>query len=52
VVGIHEGKNHWENPGVDGSIILRRNFRKWDVEVWIGLSWLGIETGGGNLWMR
>jgi hypothetical protein len=23
--------------------------RKWDVGVWTGLSWLSIETGGGNL---
>jgi hypothetical protein len=22
------------------------------VEVWIGLSWLRIERGGGHLWMR
>jgi hypothetical protein len=48
----------WENlrerdnsvdPGVDGRIILRRNFRKWDVEVWTRLSWLRIETGGEHL---
>jgi hypothetical protein len=26
-----------------------RIFRKWDVEVWTGLSWLRIETGGGHL---
>jgi hypothetical protein len=33
----------------DGRIILRRIFRKWDVGVWTGLSWLRIETGGGHL---
>ena len=27
-----EGKNHLKDPGVDGKIILRRIFRKWDVE--------------------
>jgi hypothetical protein len=32
-----------------GGIILRRNFRKWDVVVWTGLNWLRIETGGGPL---
>jgi hypothetical protein len=32
------------DPGVDGRIILRRIFRKWDVGVWTGLSWLRIET--------
>jgi hypothetical protein len=42
-------KDHWGDPGVDGRIILRRIFRKWDVGVWTGLSWLRIETGGGHL---
>jgi hypothetical protein len=41
--------DHWGDPGVDGSIILKRLFRKWDVEIWTGLSWLRIETGGGHL---
>ena len=36
-----------EDPGVDGRIMLRRIFRKWDVVVWTGSSWLGIGTGGG-----
>jgi hypothetical protein len=45
---LREG-DHWGDPGVDGRIILRRIFRKWDVEVLTGLSWLGVETGGGNL---
>jgi hypothetical protein len=30
-------------------IILRWIFRKWDVGVLTGLSWLRIETGGGHL---
>jgi hypothetical protein len=29
--------------------ILGQIFRKWDVGVWIGLSWLRIEKGGENL---
>ena len=33
----------------DGKIILRWIFRKWDVGVWTGLSWLRIGTGGGHL---
>jgi len=37
-----EGKNHLEDPGVDGKIILRRIFRKWDVGAWTGLIWLRI----------
>jgi hypothetical protein len=40
---------HLVDPGVDGRIILRRIFRKWDVGVWTGLSWLRIVTGGGHL---
>jgi hypothetical protein len=27
---------HWRDPGVDGRIILRWIFRKWDVGVWAG----------------
>ena len=40
------------DPGLDGRIILRWIFRKWDVEVWTGSSWLRIGTGGWHLWMR
>jgi hypothetical protein len=34
---------------VDGRIILRWMFRKWEVVVGIGWSWLRIGTGGGLL---
>jgi len=37
------------DPGLDVRIILRWIFRKWDVGVWTGLSWLRIRTGGGHL---
>jgi hypothetical protein len=37
----------WGDPDVDGMIILRWILRKWDGEIWTGLSWLRIETGGG-----
>jgi hypothetical protein len=40
---------HLVDPGVDGRIILRWIFRKLDVGVWTGPSWLRIGTGGGNL---
>jgi hypothetical protein len=42
-------RDNWGDPGVDGNIILRWTFRKWDVGVWTGLSWLKIETGGWRL---
>ena len=42
----------WGDPGTDGRIILRWIFRKLDVGVWTGSSWLRIGTGGGHLWMR
>jgi len=47
--GKPEGKNHLGDPGVDRRIILRWIFRKWDVRVWTGSSWLKIGTGGGYL---
>jgi hypothetical protein len=40
-----------KDPGVDGRIIQRWIFGKWDVRVWTGLSWLRIGTGGGHLGM-
>ena len=38
-----------EDPDLDGRIILRWIFRKWDVGVWTGSSWLRIGTGGRHL---
>ena len=35
--------------GVNGRITLRWIFRKWDVRVWTGSSWLRIETVGRHL---
>ena len=42
-------RDRLEDPGVDGRIILRMIFRKWNVRVWTGSSWLSIGTGGGHL---
>jgi hypothetical protein len=42
-------RDHFVDSGGDGRIILRRIFRKWDVGVWTGLSWLRIQIGGGYL---
>jgi hypothetical protein len=42
-------KDHLEDPGVDGRIILRWIFRTWDVGVWTVSGWLRRGTGGGHL---
>jgi hypothetical protein len=41
-------RDHLGDSGIDGRI-LRCIFRKWDVGIWPGLSWLRIGTGGGLL---
>jgi hypothetical protein len=40
---------YWGDPEVDGRIILRWIFRKWEGVVRTGWSWLRIGTGGGHL---
>jgi len=40
-------RDNLKDPGLDGKIILRWIFRKWNV--WTGSSWLRIETGGEHL---
>ena len=42
-------RDHMEKSRVQGMIILRWIFRKWDVWVLTRSSWLRIETGCGNL---
>jgi hypothetical protein len=41
--------DHLGDSGVDGNILLKWIFRKWDVGVWTGSSWLRMGAGGGNL---
>ena len=40
---------HWGDQDVDGRIILRWIFRKFEGVVGTGWSWLRIGTGGGHL---
>jgi len=42
-------RDHLENQGVDGKIILIWICRRWDVRTWTGSMWLRIGTGGGQL---
>ena len=48
-VGNLKERDHLGDPGVDGRIILRLIFRKLDVGVWSGSSWLRTGTGVGLL---
>jgi len=42
-------RDHLEELGLDGRIIIITwTFRKWDVMIWTGSSWLSKGTGGGD----
>jgi len=43
-VGNLKERDHLGDTDVDGRIILRWIFRKWNVGVWIGSTWLRIRT--------
>jgi hypothetical protein len=47
--GTRRERDHWEDLGVDGWLILRWISKWWDVGIWTGLGWPRIETGGGRL---
>jgi hypothetical protein len=52
LVGNLRERVHGGDPSIDGRIVLRWIFKKKDVWLWTGLSWLRIQTGGGHLCMR
>jgi hypothetical protein len=47
--GDQSERDHLEDVGLDGRIILKWAFKKWDGEACTGLIWLRIGTGGGHL---
>jgi hypothetical protein len=44
-----KGRDHSENLGVDGMIILEWILQKYDGNLWTGFIWLRIGTSGGLL---
>ena len=49
LVGKPEGKRPFGRPRRRWEDNIMMIFRKWDVGVWTGSSWLRIGTGGGHL---
>jgi len=47
--GNQRERDHLEDQGVDGTIILRWIFWRWNVGAWTGSIFLRIGTGGGHL---
>ena len=47
--GNLRARDHLEDAGIDGRIILRCIFSKWDSGIWTGLMWFRIVTVGENL---
>jgi len=42
-------RDHLENQGLDGSVVLRWIFRNWGVGIWTGWIWHKMCKGGGHL---
>ena len=47
LVGKAEGKNDWRDTGIDGRIILRWIFRRWDVG---GIDWIELAQDRDGWW--
>jgi len=48
-LGDTKKREHSEDLGIYGKIILKWIFKKLDGDVWTGLSWLKVGTGDGRL---
>ena len=42
-------RDHLQDLGVDGTVLLQFVFKKWDGEAWTGLIWLRKGTGAESL---
>jgi hypothetical protein len=42
-------RNHLKDMKVDGRIIIKWFFKRWNGEAWTGIMWFRIRTAGGRL---
>jgi hypothetical protein len=44
--------DHLKDLGIDGNIIFKSTYKKWDWKALTGMIWHRIGIGGGHLWIR
>jgi hypothetical protein len=42
-------RNHLQDQGIDGEILLKCFFKKWGEKTWTGMLWLGTGAGDRSL---